>query len=281
MTDTGIVVLAQNNSQDNYVIQACLLAMSVKLTNPNLPISIITNDSIDDEYIQFFDKIIPIPFGDSAKNTEWKVENRWKIYHASPYERTIVMDTDMLILQDISSWIDFLSNYKMYFTSNVYTYRGELVTSDFYRKTFTANKLPNLYVGFHYFEKGEFAHEYYKWMELVTNNWELFYGQYAKEFYPGRCSMDVTASIVSKILDCDEDITNKIAKFPSFTHMKPKIQNWIKSQSSWQDTVGTYISNDCSIKLGNYKQIGILHYTENDFIDKQGILDVYRRCLNV
>lgn len=281
MSDVGIVVLAQNNSTDNYVEQACLLAMSVKATNPTLPISIITNDAVDDDYKQFFDKIIPIPFGDSATESEWKVENRWKIYHASPYNRTIVMDTDMLVLQDISSWIEFLSHYKMYFTSNVYTYRGELVTSDFYRKTFTANGLPNLYVGFHYFEKSDFAHEFYKWIELVTNNWELFYGQYAKEFYPGRCSMDVTAAIVSKILDCDEEVTNGIAKFPTFTHMKPKIQNWSKTQSSWQDCVGTYVNDKCDIKIGNYQQTGILHYTENDFVERQGLLEIYRNYLNV
>jgi len=100
MHNTGIVVLAQNNSLDDYVLQACLLAMSVKLTNPNLPISVVTNDIVPEEYTQFFDKIIPIPFEDNAAESEWKIENRWKIYHASPYERTIVMDTDMLVLQD-------------------------------------------------------------------------------------------------------------------------------------------------------------------------------------
>lgn len=281
MHNTGIVVLAQNNSQDNYVEQASLLAMSLKLTNPNIPISVITNDNVPNEYKKLFDKIIPIPYNDDAKDSDWKVENRWKIYHASPYEQTIVMDTDMIVLQDISSWIEFLSNYDMFYTSNVYTYRGELVTSDFYRKVFTENELPNLYSGLHYFKKSNFAHEFYKWIELVTNNWELFYGQYATEYYPERFSMDVTSAIVAKILDCDDDITNSIAKFPTFTHMKPMIQNWSKPQTNWQDCVGTYIDNMCNIKIGNYQQTGILHYTENNFIKKQNIIDIYRKHLNV
>lgn len=275
----GIVVLAQNTSQHDYVQQACLLAMSLKLTN-NVPISIVTNDEIPSNYLKLFDQIIPIPFGDSAKDSEWKIENRWKIYHASPYDRTMVLDTDMLVLQDLSSWWEFLSRYQLYFTSNVYTYRGDLVTSDFYRKAFTANKLPNLYSGLHYFEKSDFAKEFYAWMELVMNNWELFYGTYVKEQYPGRPSIDVTAAVVAKILDCDTEITNKSSKFPSFTHMKSMIQGWDDPKPSWQNCVGTYINRDCEIKLGNHKQTGILHYTENNFVTPE-IINRYRNKLHV
>ena len=276
----GIVVLAQNNNEADYVLQASLLAMSLADTNPNTCISIVTNDKVPVEYKKFFDKIIPIPFEDNSKNEDWKVSNRWKLYHASPYEKTIVMDTDMLVLQDISSWWNFLEDYELFFTSNVYTYRNELVTSDFYRKCFTSNKLPNLYSGLHYFKKSDTAKEFYKWLELVVNNWELFYGLYAKENYPGRVSIDVSAAIVSKILDCNDAITNSKVKFPSFTHMKPRIQNWKLDADSWQDCVGTYINKDCEIKIGNHKQTGIFHYTENSFVTDE-IIERYRSKLNV
>ena len=114
----GIIVLAQNNATDDYVEQSALLAMSLRYYN-DVPISIITDDKVPEEYISLFDKIIPIPFGDSAEDSEWKVENSWKIYHASPYDETIVMDTDMLVLQNIDTWWNFLSNYKVFYTSNV------------------------------------------------------------------------------------------------------------------------------------------------------------------
>ena len=77
----GIVVLAQNISNVSYVTQAELLAMSLKHTNPDTKISIITNNEV--ENITLFDEIIPIPWNDDAKNSEWKIENRWKIYHAN------------------------------------------------------------------------------------------------------------------------------------------------------------------------------------------------------
>jgi len=277
----GVVVLAQNNENDDYVLQAALLAMSLR-THNTTPISLITNDKVPEEYVSLFDKIIPIPFGDAADGSDWKVENRWKIYHASPYDETVVMDTDMLVLQNIDTWWDFLSNYELFYTSNVLTYRGEIADTSYYRKTFIDNNLPNLFCGFHYFKKCEFAQEFYAWLELVVNNWEAFYEQQlSTDSRPKHVSMDVCTAIVAKILNCESTITNKVAKFPSFTHMKPYCQGWSNVQTSWQDQIGIYISKDGSTKLGNYAQTGILHYTEKDFVEKSPALERYRNLINV
>ena len=106
-------------------------------------------------------------------------------------------------------------------------------------------------------------------------------GKYlSKNDFPLCPSMDVSAAIVSKILDCDDKITNNKVKFPSFTHMKPKIQNWSGDVQAWQDCVGVYINKACEIKIGNHKQSGILHYTENSFVTDE-ILERYRSKLHV
>jgi hypothetical protein len=277
----GIVVLAQNNETDNYVEQACALAMSLKVYN-NTNISIVTNDVIPNEYQSLFDNIIPIPFNDAAEHSEWKIENRWKLYHASPYDETIVMDTDMLVLQNIDIWWEFLSNYEMFFTSKVLNYRGEIANTNYYRKTFIDNHLPNLFTGLHYFKKCKFAQEFYHWLELVVNNWETFYEQHLiSSSRPKHLSIDVSAAIVTKILDCESNITNKISKFPSFTHMKPYCQGWNNVQSSWQDKMGVYISKDGSLKIGNYAQSGILHYTEKNFLQQSPAIERLRNLTNV
>ena len=277
----GVVVLAQNNETDNYVEQAALLAMSLHYYN-DTPISIITNNTIPLEYTSLFDKIIPIPFGDSANDSEWKIENRWKLYHASPYDETIVMDTDMLVLQNIDVWWEFLSNYELFFTSNVLDYRGNIANTAYYRKTFIKNNLPNLFSGLHYFKKCDFAQEFYTWLELVVNNWEAFYEQHLEgSTRPKHVSIDVCAAIVTKILDCKSSITNNIARFPSFTHMKPYCQGWDDVKGSWQDQMGVYISKDGSLKIGNYLQTGVLHYTEKDFLQKSPALERYRSLTNV
>ena len=57
----GFVMLAQNSEYD-YVQQACLCAMSILATNKDAKVSLITNDKVPKKYINLFDKIIEIPW---------------------------------------------------------------------------------------------------------------------------------------------------------------------------------------------------------------------------
>lgn len=264
----------------DYVLQACVLAMSIKATNPNEKISIITDEPVPQDYVKLFDKIIDIPFGDEAQFSDWKIENRWKLYHASPYDKTIVLDTDVLVLQNIDAWWNYLENFDLYFTSKVYTYRGEIISDDYYRKTFTANNLPNLYAGFHYFKKSDTAQEFYKWLELVVKNWQQFYQTHCPKNTPPRPSIDVSASIVANLLSNENIITNKNDNMIKFVHMKPRIQNWNLPKNRWQDCVSTYIDEKCNLKVGNYTQAGIFHYTEKDFLSNK-IIERYRNLIHV
>lgn len=276
----GIFVVAQNNTTVDYVEQACLLAMSLRVTNPNIKISINTNDVVPGKYVSLFDKIIPILWNDDANTSEWKVENRWKVCHSTPYDETIVMDTDMLVLQNINDYWNFYNNYDLYFTSNVYTCRNEIVTSDYYRKAFTANDLPNIYSGLYYFKKTKFTYDFFEWLRLVTHNWELFYKKFSPVQCPKNLSIDVSCAIVAKIMGCEDTIINPIVTGPSFVHMKPNIQNWNNELNRWQTKLGVYISDTGAIKLGNHLQHGILHYTENDFVTPK-IINKYRKLANV
>lgn len=263
----GIFLLAQN-SDTNYVKQACFCAFTIKKFNPDLSITLATNDFVPKKYEVYFDNIIEIPGKDLAQEEKWKISNRAKIYKMSPYEETIVLDVDMLVLSDISSWWNTLEDYDLYFTSNPLTYKGELITSDFYRKTFTANNLPNTYVGMHYFKKSKLAEEFYTWLEVIVENWKNFYDQHLETKKPPFCSIDVCAAIAIKIIDCESYVTNRSKIYPTFTHMKAKCQNWKRSVHSWQDYVEPYITDDFDFKIGNYKQVGIFHYTENEFVEK-------------
>jgi len=281
LTTNNFTMLAQNSDFD-YVRQACLAAMSIRATNSNSSICLITNDPVPTRYKKLFDYIVEIPWGDHAEHEHWKISNRWKIYHAIPYEETVVMDTDMLVLQDISSWFDFLRNYDLFYTSRVSTYKGETVTSDYYRKAFTKFDLPNLYSGFHWFKKSDLAHEFYTWLEMITNNWQVFYKSHAGgKTFQKTCSMDLSAAITAKIMNIEHSITNPNVQYPSFVHMKPKIQNWEQNfVDRWQDRVGVYLGEDLQLKIGNYAQSGIFHYTEKDFLNNH-IMNIYHQHLGI
>ena len=156
----------------------------------------------------------------------------------------------MLVLQNLDSWWKFLENYEVFYVSNVQTYRGDTVVDNYYRKTYKANNLPHIYMQDHYFKKCAFAKEFYTMLEIVMNNWEMFYGKYAKEQYQKFLSVDTSTAIVTKILDCEDRITNSRVKFISIS-MKTHIQGWKNARATWRSRVGAYLTDNLELKIGN------------------------------
>lgn len=271
----GFLVYAKGKE---YVEQAYLLALSIKATGNSYPVSIVTDDKITKKTAKVFDKIIPVPWNENEDTTRYQTLSRWKLYHVSPYTQTIVLDTDILVLQNIDEWWSFLSKYKLFFVSKAFTYRNEVIDNDYYRKAFTANLLPNIYSGFHYFEKSDYAHSFFKWTEIVNYNWELFYGHFCQEFYPHAPSMDITNAIVSKILDIDQEVINVKINFLHFVHMKPQIQNWLLPLPDWENKVGIYLTKSLDLIIGNFKQHGIFHYASSKFVTND-IIKSYEDCV--
>lgn len=261
----GFCILAQNNKDTDYVKQAYVLASSIHKFNKDQKISLITNDTVLDEYKTVFDQIIPIPWSDDAKEEKWKIHNRWKIYHITPYDETIVMDSDMIVLSNITHWWNELSKNELFFVSNVKTYRGETVTSDYYRKMFVNNNLPNLYSGFYYFKKTDNNKTFFNLLEIIIKNWKNFYNNFAPKNEQNFCSIDISAAIASKILDNTKYITDSNS-FITFTHMKSHVQNWKNSTNNWLDSVEPYIDNTGKLFVGNFLQTGIFHYVEQEFL---------------
>lgn len=274
----GFVVLAQNTETIDYVKQAYALALSIQYSQTKIKaISIITNDCIPIEYLEVFDKVIKIPWKDDAKNKYWKVENRWKIFHASPYDETIVLDTDMLLVEDIKLWWDYCSQYDLRFCSTIKNYKQEYVVDTVYRKAFIANKLSNPYFALHYFKKSELAYNFYKVLEFVSNNWEWCYTTFAPKDYQNWLSMDLAASITIEIMGLQDTVIDDISPL-EFIHMKPLIQGWDSSYTSWQDAVMYILNTNGELVVGNIKQSKLFHYVEKNFITDTLILKLRKLC---
>lgn len=274
----GHVFLAQN-SDDNYVRQAYALALSIKIHNKeHNQTCLITNDPVPEEYKHVFDHIVPIPWKDSARNSQWKIENRWKIIYATPFDENLVYDTDMLLLETNDHWWKHFENKDFCFTSNVKDYRGNVVKSNFYRKAFTENNLPNVYSGIFYFKKVQETYEFFKWLELIVNNWNKFYKLYLKNYRQNFCSIDVSASLAIKFLD----IENSVLKTPilTFVHMKPGVQGWKNIPSKWTNLLNFNMDDNLNLFVGNFKQNGVFHYVEDNFLTDEIIGLLYERNRN-
>ncbi len=260
----GFLVFAQNTADVDYVKQAYALALSIKFSQKQINnISIVTNELLDDKYRSVFDQVIPIPW--VKDGTRYQAENRWKLYHATPYEETIVLDTDMLLLEDISSWWEYCSNHNLKFCSKITNHKLDPIVDTIHRKAFVVNNLTSPYYALHYFKKHQSTHEFYKVLEFVCNNWEWCWTKFAPNEYQNWLSMDLAVAIAIEITgryDSVDDVCSPL----EFVHMKPSIQQWIMTPGQWQDGVQSLLTKKGDLVVGNIKQSKLFHYIDKNFI---------------
>lgn len=263
MSSKGFLIFAQGK---DYLEQAYALAMSIKLTQSlHNSVAVVTNDTVPEKYARAFDHIIEIPWNDEAASSDWKIENRWKLIYASPFDETIVLDSDMLFFRDISSTWERLESYDLFFANKVLDYKGRVIQDTKNRLTFKDNNLPNIYFALHYFKKTQLAFDFYKTLEFVVHNWQACYGNYAPLSYQDWLSMDVSAAVAVKLLDIEPMVTSNSIKF-DFVHMKANVQGWSPVPDSWVDSSLNYFTKDLELYINQFKQQEIFHYTENKFL---------------
>lgn len=112
----GVLLVANNNESIDYIMQACFLANRIK-KYLNLPVSLITDTPNIikikyNKYFDLFDKIIGYSptveytiktYRDgqfTEKQLKFKNSSRVNVFDLTPYDETIVLDTDIIIFND-------------------------------------------------------------------------------------------------------------------------------------------------------------------------------------
>lgn len=265
----GFLIFAQNTKSVNYVQQAYALALSIKFSqHTHKDVTLVTNDIVPKKYQKVFDNIIPIPWVDTTVPTRYAAEHRWKLYHVTPYEETIVLDSDMIMLEDINSWWDFCSPYDITYCSQITNHKLESVIDTVHRKAFISNSLPSPYCALHYFKRSDAAYEFYKILEFVITHWEFCRGTFAPNTPQLEPSMDLATAIAIKLSGIEDQIIHQCSPL-AFVHMKSFIQGWDLPTTNWQDSVSYVLNTKGELVVGNIKQSKLFHYTEKSFLSKK------------
>ena len=271
----GYIVIAQNTKDTDYLRQAYALALNLKLTqstvsNLTVCVDAATKKHITTKHKQVFDHIVDIPWGDAAKDhTEWKIHNKWKYLHMTPYDETVILDTDMLFPTDVSHWWSILAQRDVWATTKVRTYRGEVVDSTYYRRHFEANNLPNVYTAFFYFKKSSLASELFAMTEIVFQHWERFFFKYMPSGKPDYLSGDVAFALAMQLLGIEHLCTcENTDSVPTFVHMKSHVQNirGVNIHDKWTQSLPVYYNNYANFKVGNFQQSLPFHYVEKHWL---------------
>jgi hypothetical protein len=259
----GYLIFVAAHPDIDYLKLAYALALSIKNTQkPGYDkVALVINDrSAVDKLTSpwVFDKVI-----------EWPEQRFWDgrswMDQVTPWEHTVCLDADMLFLRDYSHWIDyFVENTEVYVANRVFTFRGEVVTSDAYRRAFTKNDLPNLYSMWTFFKKDS-GKEFFELARQIFINPQEFKNLYLSNHVPKVIGTDEAFALAAKLLDIDSEIAYPL-DFPRLVHLKPSVQNWPWDAERVTDQAGFYLKSDGSLKIGNYQQTDIVHYVEKDII---------------
>lgn len=266
----GFLILAENTASTNYVEQAYALALSIKYSQRNVTsVSLITNNIVPEHYKEVFDQIIPIVWSSNNVDSKYKAEHRWKFIHVSPYDETIVLDADMLLLEDIHDWWNHCKDTDLKFCNRIKNYKLEAIEHDpIHRKVFIDNKLTNPYFGLHYFRKSDKAFEFYKTLEFVVNNWEWCWTKFAPVSYQDWLSMDLATAVSIEITGFYDSVIDVCSPL-EFVHMKTALQNWDVIPASWQDAVPFVLNAQGNLIVGNIRQPKLFHYVEKNFVTEK------------
>ena len=256
----GYVVLAQNTEKTNYIECAEALALSIRNVMPNADITLITDDVDDSKY---FDKVIALPYGDLAPDSDWKLINDWQVYDASPYDYTIKLEADLYIPKSIDYWWEVLQPHDVVVSTTIRNFRQEISDCRVYRRFIDNNKLPDTYNAITYFRKSDTAKRFFEIVRDVFEHYDDYKGILQVDL-DDVATTDWAYAIASHIIGVEK------TTLPSFTnmsmiHMKQFVNN--QGSEDWTDQFLYELSKD-SIRINTFPQYYPFHYNVKSFAKK-------------
>ena len=241
--------MAQDTEKTSYTGCAEILSKSIKRVMPEANITIITTDML--------------PYGDLAKDSDWKLINDWQVYEASPYEYTIKLEADMYIPRNIDHWWDVLSGRDVVVSKTIRNYKQEISNVRFYRRLIDDNQLPDVYNAITYFKKSDTATEFFNLVRDIFTNWEE-YKKILKCNPEEIATTDWVYAIACHIMG-EEKTTMPYFTEMSMVHMKPYINNL--PTENWTDTL-IYECLPDQLRIQTFPQQYPFHYHVKNFCDK-------------
>ena len=255
--DKGFVIIAQNTDLVNYVQCAEQLAESIMRVMPDAKVSLISNNETN---CKAFHKVIPLPYGDQAPDSDWKLINDWQVYEASPYEYTIKLEADIYVPQSIDYWWDILKERDVVISTTIRDFKQNISPVRAYRRFVDDNKLPDTYNAITFFKKSEIAKEFFDTVRHIFENWNDF-----RETL--QCNADEPATTDFIYAYASHLLGVENTTLPSFTemsmvHMKQFINTM--PTENWTETL-VYEIHPHTLRINTIPQMYPFHYHIKSF----------------
>ena len=188
----GAVIFAQNNSAIDYVKMAAFAATRIDKFL-KIPVSVITDSKswlLESQPDHIFEKVIEIPdsaafytrrFNDgslSSKILDWKNLSRSQVYDLTPYDRTLVIDSDYIINSSVLAGA-------LTHDANLQIYKNSLDISNWRTNKeylrINPYSIPFYWATTFIFEKNPVMKTFFDLIEYIKLNWNYFRTLYSIE----------------------------------------------------------------------------------------------------
>ena len=175
----GCLLFAYNNGLFDYIMQADFLAARIK-KHLGIPTSIVTSDIEYANTFANFDKVIYKPNSSSNKrkfhsgafynkSASFKNDTRVYAYELSPYDKTLLLDTDYIISND-----SFKNCFQV--TDDFLIYKDATNINTQFSKTTEFNKISDTSIDFYwatcvYFTKTKRNKIFFDLLQHIQDNW--------------------------------------------------------------------------------------------------------------
>ena len=167
----GVLLFAFNNGVTDYFEMA---VRTTKRVNKflNLPVTVVTDSGTDiEKYENVFDKIITETSDKSNTKDKvvWINKGRHKSYELSPYDETLVLDTDYLINSDM-----LLKPFEMYDDFMCHKTTDFVLIPNTQQERVSNKFINSCWATVMYFRKTQRVKQIFDCMEMIQNNYQHY-----------------------------------------------------------------------------------------------------------
>lgn len=283
----GFILLGINTDEDR-IRYASLCAASIKTCDINAETCLVVDkgmsnwvENVKPEYLDPFDYIVELPYGNSAWRDGFHGMNIWQMPHCTPFEETIYVDYDTIFHNiDIDTLWQRFSGYEIAFTDFACNYRNRnFVRHRLMDMEFHYN-LPKLFSNLIYFKKDSAnSVQWFKMADPIMQNWRDVYKELLKEKRPDAFNKTLLCNLVTNLLAIESDVSITIPEMYDLHLYGQGLWHW-EIPTNWTDMLNYWYTDDGKILIENHTlNNGIIHYRDENFITDEiydGIINNFR-----
>lgn len=281
----GFITIGIDTDEDR-IYYSYLMAMSLKNCSPAAEVCLVVDkgksDLVPEKYLDAFDYITELPFGNSGHKDGFHGSNLWQVYYASPFDETIYVDSDTLFLNvNIDDFWELFSGYDLAFPNSAASYRNVTCNKDRIFDIEHTYNLPTLYSSMFYFKNDSTtALEWFKMADPCFQNWRSLYQKTFNEKKPLTFDKNIIANIVTYMLDIEKDVSVTIDNFYDL-HIYGQYLWHYDIPESWTQMLNYWYTENNELLIENSLiKSGVLHYRDEEFITKE-VYDVIRNQFEI